>query len=525
MKLAKKTFIYSMVIAFTAGSIFLTYFIFLFPSMYIDYKSEKNRNNAIDSHLDFVETSSYDSSGSDNKMSSAGIIIPNIGDTIYVSSSFFEGSITLNSDEAKELLTRFKKLSAKAYSGDGERNSGDLSEEYEDMLGDFANVIKGNFAFLEHIATFDFRYKAAESVSFDTFDKMHSLGDGSFMGEFIARNTETKTDYTNYVGISKTDDKLFISMSSIINPASSDILPVVIGAVPVILPLILLFAFAISALFSRSLVAPITKLARDADKRRHSGGITLPPIEVHGNDEISDLAKSLNMLYTRQEDAMMRIKEEGERKAVFLRASSHKLKTPIAAGTLLIDGMISNVGKFSDREKYLPEVKNQLVTMRDIVDEILKIDKIPENIETAAIDIGSLIRAVFDAHRINADAKQIGFHCEGTAVWNSDINILGQIMDNLIKNAVDHSPEGSQVNVYVSYDSISVENMPASIPPNMLPNLFEPFVTGGGKGHGLGLYVAKYFAELLHMQIKVSSENDKVTFTLNRNTEGNKEYA
>ena len=52
-----------------------------------------------------------------------------------------------------------------------------------------------------------------------------------------------------------------------------------------------------------------------------------------------------------------------------MRATSHQLKTPIAASMLLVDGMISKVGKFGDRDLYLPEVKSQLRDMTSIIEE------------------------------------------------------------------------------------------------------------------------------------------------------------
>ena len=69
-----------------------------------------------------------------------------------------------------------------------------------------------------------------------------------------------------------------------------------------------------------------------------------------------------------------------------MRAFSHQLKTPVAAATLLADGMISNVGKFADRDKYLPELKKQLLTVKQMTDEILRINHISENITPVNID-------------------------------------------------------------------------------------------------------------------------------------------
>lgn len=54
-----------------------------------------------------------------------------------------------------------------------------------------------------------------------------------------------------------------------------------------------------------------------------------------------------------------------------MRASSHQLKTPVAAAMLLIDGMIDEMGKYADVKTYLPQVKGKLIEMRDIVNNVL----------------------------------------------------------------------------------------------------------------------------------------------------------
>ena len=98
------------------------------------------------------------------------------------------------------------------------------------------------------------------------------------------------------------------------------------------------------------------------------------PISVfHLNrkDEIGILGRNLQELYDTLEKNYRELeqknnllKEENKRQEVFLRASSHQLKTPVTAALLLTDGMINEIGKYKNVKQYLPEVKKQLQHMQ-----------------------------------------------------------------------------------------------------------------------------------------------------------------
>lgn len=57
-----------------------------------------------------------------------------------------------------------------------------------------------------------------------------------------------------------------------------------------------------------------------------------------------------------------------------------------------------------------------------------------------------------------------------------------------------------------------IRNFGANVPEEILPHIFEPFVSGntGEKGHGLGLYIVSYFVKKLHAEIAIENEPDAV---------------
>ena len=346
------------------------------------------------------------------------------------------------------------------------------------------------------------------------------MGKSSFIVESSAKDVVNKIDYTTFLGVSKGEKYYFIEMAAAVAPSVTDIIPVIFSMLPVIIPVIILLIFITSGLYSKNIVKPITLLWRDAEGRR--GGIGhIEPIAVKGNDEIAELAHSLNLLYKSQEEAYDKLNKEGERKEIFMRAFSHQLKTPVAAATLLADGMISNVGKFADRDKYLPELKKQLLTVKQMTDEILRINHISENIAPVNIDAKDVVIEALNSVRTITEAGNIKTCCEGGGVWYCDPYIFEQILLNLVGNAAKYTDNGGEIRAIITDKSIKITNHPAHIDESIKDSLFEAFVTGEGSrdGHGLGLYVARYFAELLGMKLDFESVDDKVTFTLTRKEE------
>ena len=239
-------------------------------------------------------------------------------------------------------------------------------------------------------------------------------------------------------------------------------------------------------------------------------------------DEIGELAAALDELYLRLRDSYRELQEknqmleeEGERQEIFLRASSHQLKTPVAAALLLVDGMINEVGKYKNTKEYLPEVKKQLQSIRRLVDDILYLNDQAGNVQSEPVALEALAGEILKTYEVQIENKRLRVAMAGQRMAFTDREMMWKIIDNLISNAVAYTPEGERIEIRIGEDGLCVQNYGVTIEEKLLPGIFKPFVSSTGqKGKGLGLYVAAYYGRLLGGTLQAENMENSVCVRL-----------
>lgn len=224
-------------------------------------------------------------------------------------------------------------------------------------------------------------------------------------------------------------------------------------------------------------------------------------------------------------------KEAEQRKNDLVVYLAHDLKTPLTSviGYLTLlkeEQMISP----KLREKYLSISLGKAERLEELINEFFEITRFNLThleLEMSEISLDRMLeQLVYEFHPM---LKEKGLRCElglepEHIKLSCDPEKLQRVFDNLLRNAVLYSSEGSAVGIHAKAVGekvrIQVENIGVTIPPGKLARVFEQFYrldsarqsrTGGA---GLGLAIAKEIVKLHQGRIWAESREGKTVFTV-----------
>lgn len=263
--------------------------------------------------------------------------------------------------------------------------------------------------------------------------------------------------------------------------------------------------------------------ARRADGSEIPVEISLSPVNGSSGTFVASVIRNVT-LRRKTESDLIEARQEAERahkaNTAFLAAASHDLRQPVQALTLL-NGALRRTVKDPLAKEMVDSQQHSLDAMTNLLNSLLDISR---------LDAGA-IKPVFEefpvrrlVDRLSAEfarqarQKKLEFEASSNnSVVCSDINLLSEIIQNLVSNAIRYTENGRIDLSCASLDdsvSISVCDTGIGIAADQLDNIFREFhqLRGPGKnteGFGLGLAIVRRLADLLDLEIKVTSEPGK----------------
>ena len=210
-------------------------------------------------------------------------------------------------------------------------------------------------------------------------------------------------------------------------------------------------------LFARGITNPIKRLAADTRKMANLEPVALPAQRM---DEVGQLTSDVHNMYEKlkttiseleREIALEREMEENQR--YFFSAASHELKTPIAATSAVLEGMIAGIGEYRDHPRYLRECLNMMTAQGRIISEILEIVKLSGNnmfLNVQPIKLSNAVNSMMAEYRVLANKKgqAIMVDIPEDAVCLTDVAMLRRALSNIIMNAIQNSPDGGEIRIW-----------------------------------------------------------------------------
>ena len=138
-----------------------------------------------------------------------------------------------------------------------------------------------------------------------------------------------------------------------------------------------------------------------------------------------------------------------------------------------------------------------------------KVNAISLDAREMGAKMAEILRPDFDAVGVKLE-----MNCAPLRIL-ADEEMLRQVLVNLLLNSLHASSAGGKVTVRMDRKGkravLTVEDQGSGISPELLPNIFKPYVAGNAEGHGLGLAIVKRFVEEHGWTIRVDSQPNRGT--------------
>ncbi len=292
---------------------------------------------------------------------------------------------------------------------------------------------------------------------------------------------------------------------------ASSISSVFIQALPVI--------FGISAVFlvicvllgnflTNQLLKPLNVMAENLDG----------PIETPVYRELQPFADKIRAQHEN-------ILEAASIRQDFTASVSHELKTPLTAisgyAELIESGMVGG-----DQVCHMAEqIRHNSDRLLSLINDIIRLSELDHQElprKFVSVDLRELAEECCGNLSVSAEKRHLSLACEGdSAVLSADRDLLKELIENLIQNAIQYNRENGTILVRTGLENgsprLTVQDSGIGIPKDQQERIFERFYrvdksrsreTGGT---GLGLAIVKHIAEIHDAKITVDSEPGKGT--------------
>ncbi|BAU58650.1 diguanylate cyclase/phosphodiesterase with PAS/PAC sensor [Halorhodospira halochloris] len=260
-----------------------------------------------------------------------------------------------------------------------------------------------------------------------------------------------------------------------------------------------------------------TELVR-RDGSRFPALLTIHPITNSRGELVEMLGVSFDI--SDQKRAAQDLAEAVAAKTTFLNAVGHDLRTPLNALTGFVELLATSDLEEEQRQSYVQQCRHASRRLLELIDSLLDLGRLQSGrlkLQPAPFDLHAAIESQCTVHRHLAEEHGLQFTSEiepGVPQWvEADATRLGQILSNLLGNAIKYTNEG-QVDLTVSaghgeWISFRVRDTGPGISPEDQEHIFAAFdragYRGSRSGHGLGLAIVRELTELFGGEVSLQS--------------------
>lgn len=252
--------------------------------------------------------------------------------------------------------------------------------------------------------------------------------------------------------------------------------------------------------YRRSISAQVTGLS--AYLRQIEAGDYALDVRDNGEGSFSLLKNDLYKVTVRLREQAELLQKDKTALSNLIADISHQVKTPLTSLGVLVD-LLAEDPPEEDRRVFVERLRAQLGRSQWLVAALLKLARLDAGtaaFKSEPVDVGRLIERALEPLQIPLEIKKqrLVIHGDEGASFTGDLNWSAEALTNVVKNCVEHTPEGGTIEISYGanalYAEIIVSDDGGGIASRDLPNIFNRFYRGENAGEnsvGIGLALAK----------------------------------
>lgn len=256
-------------------------------------------------------------------------------------------------------------------------------------------------------------------------------------------------------------------------------------------------------------------------------------VAAGSKDEINLLGASFNEMADRIDQQVESLKQNDAQRRELIANVSHDLRTPLTSLHGYLETLLLKDASLSTEEKhqYLEIANARSKQLNELIGELFelaKLDSCTTLMNVEAFSLAELVQDVVMKFKLQAEKRRINLKTRFSADLPNaygDIGLMQRVLDNLIENALRHTPEGGQISITLDANpdklTVRVADNGCGIPPSELPHIFDRFYRmeknrENVEHAGLGLAIAKRILDLHGSVIRADSKLQQgTTFEFN----------
>jgi signal transduction histidine kinase len=295
--------------------------------------------------------------------------------------------------------------------------------------------------------------------------------------------------------------------------------------------LLVIAAFVAGTVLFAYLTRRLRHLTADVGRSTTNGFDASPIIEpvAEPRDEIDRLRNACHSMQQTIEQQIQSLQENDKVRRELFTNISHDLRTPLASmhgyiETLLIKDEVLDA---KTRSKYLEIARKHAIHLSRLIQDLFELAVLDSGRVSPNFEEFPLVDLIYDVvqeFELQARDSQVELRVEpaqDAIVVRADLSLIQRVLENLVGNALKHTPAGGAVTISARPAAagvgVSVADTGRGIPDTALPHIFDRFYksTAGdeddNRSTGLGLAIAKRILELHGSEIRVASREQRGT--------------